>query len=107
MIDLTITPQGGTLTPGAHLNTDQAEHVIRDWRNYGTTGPQAGTWTVAVVHTIDGTPRVTAVAHIPRSVATDPHESRSVHLRSIPGGREQHAPRTAPASVPRLMAVAA
>lgn len=65
--DLTITPQFGALVPAGHLNTDQAEHVIRDWHDYAdTTRPTNGTWTVALVHTIGGAPCVTAVMTIPR-----------------------------------------
>lgn len=104
MIDLTITPQAGTLTPGGHLNADQAEHVIRDWRDCGTTGPQAGTWTVAVVHTIDGTPRVTAVAHIPRTVANPPVADRSTRLTVIDGGGHTPAPQ---ATIPAPLLYAA
>lgn len=93
MIDLTITPQASTLTPAAHLTEDQAEHVIRDWHDYAdTTRTTSGTWTVALVHTIGGAPCVTAVAHIPRSVANPPAADRSTRLTVIDGGGHTPAP---------------
>lgn len=69
-IDLTIIPQAGTTTPSSYLTTDEAAHVIRDWQAYGNTTPGAtrGTWTIGVIHFIDGEAQVTSILSIPRSV---------------------------------------
>lgn len=73
-IDLTVIPQSGTTTPSGHLTTDEAAHVIRDWQAYGNTTPGAthGTWTIGVIHFIDGEARVTSILPIPRSVKHAP-----------------------------------
>lgn len=73
-IDLTVTPQAGTTTPSGYLTTDEAAHVTRDWQAYGNTTPGAthGTWTIGVIHFIDGEAQVTSILSIPRSVKPVP-----------------------------------
>lgn len=73
-IDLTVIPQASTITPSSYLTTDEAAHVIRDWQAYGNTTPGAthGTWTIGVIHFIDGKARVTSILSIPRSVKRAP-----------------------------------
>lgn len=73
-IDLTVIPQSGTTTPSGYLTTDEAAHVIRDWQAYGNTTPGAanGTWTIGVIHFIDGEAQVTSILSIPRSVKPVP-----------------------------------
>lgn len=69
-IDLTVIPQAGTTTPSGYLTTDEAAHVTQDWQAYGNTTPEAtrGTWTIGVIHFIDGEAQVTSILTIPRSV---------------------------------------